>query len=66
MNEFRHVIDHIRQGTSYSWDVTVLLGLGLALSTPLRQSLLKGEARDDEAAMVTSLYTRLLLERDRD
>ncbi|GEM_PF-3091065 len=66
MNEFQQVLTHIHQRTTYSWDLTVLLGLGIAVPGPLRHALLRGETREDEAAMVTSLYTRLLLERPRD
>ncbi|TCJ11753.1 hypothetical protein EZJ19_13920 [Parasulfuritortus cantonensis] len=63
MTCFETVIRHISQGTTYSWDLTVLLGLGLALSLPLRQRLLQGGTSQEDAAYVTSMYTGKLLRR---
>lgn len=65
MTRFETAIRHISQGTSYSWDLTVLLGLGLTISTPLREKLLQGRATAEEAAYVTALYTGKLLARRR-
>jgi hypothetical protein len=63
MTSFDTVIRHINQGTTYSWDLTILIGLGLAISAPLREKLLRSRTTSDEAAIVTSMYTRKLLER---
>lgn len=66
MTSFETVIRHISQGASYSWDLTVLLGLGLTVSEPLRRKLLSGRTTAEEAAYVTALYTGKLLGRRRD
>lgn len=66
MTSFEIVIKHIAEGTTYSWDLTVLLGLGLVLSAALRDKLLRGRTGQDEAACVTALYTRKLLGHRRD
>ena len=35
MSIYETVIRHIDQGNTYSWDLTALLGLGVAVSAPL-------------------------------
>lgn len=66
MTSYETAIKHIAQGTTYSWDLTVLLGLGIAVPEALRNKLLKGGTTPDEAAYVASMYTRKLLRRGRD
>ncbi|NTV94119.1 MAG: hypothetical protein HGA75_01715 [Thiobacillus sp.] len=63
MTSFDMAIRHIAEGTTYSWDVTVLLGLGIVLSATLREKMLRGRTSPEEAAYVTALYTRKLLGR---
>jgi hypothetical protein len=63
MTSYETAIRHIAQGTTYSWDLTVLLGLGLAIPATLRDKLLQSRTTADEAAFVTAIYTRKLLDR---
>jgi hypothetical protein len=49
------------RGVTYSWDLTVLLGLGIPVPRPLREKLLCSKTSVDEAAYVTSAYTGKLL-----
>lgn len=63
MTLFETVIRHIAEGVSYSWDLTILLGLGLVLSETLRRKLIQGRTSSEEAAYVTALYTRRQLDR---
>jgi hypothetical protein len=61
MTNFDTVIRHIQQGSTYSWDLTALVSLGLVVPERLREKLLQSKATPDEAALVTSMYTRELL-----
>jgi hypothetical protein len=61
MTNFETVIRHIDQGSTYSWDLTVLVGLDISLSDSLREKILQSRSTPDEAALLTSLYTRTLL-----
>jgi hypothetical protein len=61
MTSYDIALSHISQGRSYSWDLTVLLGLGIPISTPLRDKLLRGKTSSDEAAFVRAIYVRRLL-----
>jgi hypothetical protein len=61
MTNFETVIRHIDQGSTYSWDLTVLVGLDIALSTSLRENILQSRSTPDEAALLTALYARTLL-----
>ena len=61
MTNFETVLRHIHQGSTYSWDLTVLLGLGIAVSGSLREKLLQSSTTVDEEALITSIYTRKLL-----
>lgn len=63
MTTFDTVVRHIAQGTTYSWDLTVLVGLGLAIPAALRDKLLHGRTTPDEAAYVTSIYAGQQLHR---
>jgi hypothetical protein len=62
MTNFETVIRHIDQGSTYSWDLTVLVGLDVAVSASLKEKLLQSKTTADEAALVTSIYTRKLLD----
>jgi hypothetical protein len=62
MTNFETVIRHIDQGSTYSWDLTVLVGLDVAVSASLKEKLLQSKTSADEAALVTSIYTRKLLD----
>ena len=66
MSIYETVLRHIDQGNTYSWDLTALLGLGVAVSAPLREKLLLGKTTAEEGALVTSAYTRDLLDHWRD
>jgi hypothetical protein len=46
------VLAHIAQGTTYSWDLTVLLSLGITVSNPLRERLLRGLTTQADAEQV--------------
>ncbi|MDD4881743.1 MAG: hypothetical protein PHR30_08540 [Gallionellaceae bacterium] len=61
MTIYETAIRHVAQGTTYSWDLTALLGLGIKLPDSLREKLLQSTTTPAEAAQVTSLYTRKLL-----
>lgn len=61
MTSYDIALCHIAQGESYSWDLTVLVGLGIPIPDPLRAKLLRGRTTADEAAMVRAMYTRRLL-----
>ena len=61
MTIYERAISHVAQGTTYSWDLTALLGLGIKLPDSLREMLLRSTTTPTEAAQVTSLYTRKLL-----
>jgi len=61
MTNFETVIRHIDQGSTYSWDLTVLVSLDISLSDSLREKILQSRSTPDEAALLTSLYARTLL-----
>ncbi len=58
MSGFDLAIRHITDGMAYSWDLTVVLGLGIALPASFREKLLSGNTGSEEAAYVSALYTR--------
>jgi hypothetical protein len=58
MTNFEMAVRHIAEGTAYSWDLTILLGLGLVISGALRDNLLVGKTSLEEAAYISSLYAR--------
>jgi hypothetical protein len=60
MTDFERVISHMQQGTTYSWDLTTLLGLGVAVPRSLRDHLLGGRTTLDEEAEIRSIYARRL------
>lgn len=49
------VLSHISQGTTYSWDLTALIGLGVPVSTQLRQRLLAGSTTQADADQLRTL-----------
>jgi hypothetical protein len=63
MSNFQTVLSHMNRGTTYSWDLTVLLGLGIPVAGPLRENLLHSKTTTVEAAYIASLYTGRLLSR---
>jgi len=46
------VLAHIAQGSTYSWDLTALLSLGVPVSTQLRERLLRGSTTQADAEQV--------------
>lgn len=46
------VLTHIAQGATYSWDLTALLSLGVPVSNPLRERLLRGSTTQADAEQV--------------
>ena len=58
MNRYEMAIKHIADGTAYSWDLTVVLGLGITISDTLRKKLLCGKTGPEEASYVAKLYSR--------
>lgn len=61
MTKYETVLSHMSQGNTYSWDLTVLIGLGIPISNHLRQKLLQSRTTVDEAAYVRAAYTGKLL-----
>ena len=61
MTNFETVIRHIDQGSTYSWDLTVLVGLDITLPGSLREKILQSRSTPDEAVLLTSLYAKTLL-----
>jgi hypothetical protein len=61
MSRFELAIRHITEGMAYSWDLTVVLGLGIVLPDSLREKLLSGRTGPEEAAYVYAIYTRAQL-----
>lgn len=57
MTNLESVITHITKGTTYSWDLTVLLGLGITIPAALRSKLLQSKTSAEEAEWVRSAYT---------
>jgi hypothetical protein len=49
------VLLHITQGTTYSWDLTALISLGIPVSFQFRQKLLAGSTTQDDADQLRSL-----------
>jgi hypothetical protein len=61
MTKLETVLSHMSDGTTYSWDLTVLLGLGIPVPFRLREKLLRSKTTSEEAAYVVSAYTGKLL-----
>ena len=59
MSIYETVIRHIDQGNTYSWDLTALLGLGVAVSAPLREKLLLGKTTADTRSEKSAPGTRV-------
>jgi hypothetical protein len=49
------VLSHISQGTTYSWDLTALISLGVPVSSQLRQRLLAGSTTQVDADQLRTL-----------
>ncbi len=52
MSTFDTVLAHISQGSTYSWDLTALLSLGVPVSDPLRERLLVGATTQADVEQV--------------
>lgn len=52
MSTFDTVLAHISQGSTYSWDLTALLSLGVPVSEPLRGRLLVGATTQADVEQV--------------
>lgn len=63
MTSYELMLVHVAQGVTYSWDLTVLIGLGIPVSLAFRQRLLQSRTTADDAACVRALYARKLLGR---
>jgi hypothetical protein len=61
MTQFDTVVGHVNQGVTYSWDLTVLVGLGIVIPDRLRETLLRSRTTTEDAALLTSIYTGNLL-----
>lgn len=61
MTNYETVLEHLDHGTTYSWDLTVLMGLGIPVSDHLRNLVLQSRTTPDEAAYVRSAYAGKLL-----
>jgi hypothetical protein len=48
-------LSHIARGTAYSWDLTVLIGLGIPVSRQLRKKLLAGATTQQDADRLRAL-----------
>jgi hypothetical protein len=52
MSTFDTVLTHISWGSTYSWDLTALLSLGVRVSEPLRERLLVGATTQADVEQV--------------
>jgi hypothetical protein len=52
MSTFDTVLTHISRGSTYSWDLTALLSLGVPVSDPLRERLLAGATTQADVELV--------------
>ena len=58
MKSFEMAIKHITDGAAYSWDLTVVLGVGITSPDSFREKILSGKTGPEDAAYVFTLYTR--------
>lgn len=58
MSTFDTVLAHISQGSTYSWDLTALLSLGVPVSEPLRERLLVGATTHVDVELVLASVQR--------
>lgn len=58
MTSYETAIKHVADGTTYSWDLTVLMGLGIAIPDQLREKLLCGKTGLEDASYIVKLYSR--------
>lgn len=58
-------LSHIAHGTTYSWDLTVLISLGIPVSHQLRKKLLAGGTTQQDADRLRALVRRHERERAR-
>lgn len=55
MSTFDTVLTHVSQGSTYSWDLTALLSLGIPVSDTLRERLLAGATTQADAAQLLAM-----------
>jgi hypothetical protein len=48
-------LSHIADGTTYSWDLTTLMRLGVPVSLQMRQKLLAGATTQEDADQLRAL-----------
>lgn len=51
-------LSHIAHGTTYSWDLTTLISLGVPVSFQLRQRLLAGATTQKDADQLRALLSK--------
>lgn len=51
-------LSHIAHGTSYSWDLTTLISLGVSVSPQLRQRMLAGATTQKDADQLRALLRK--------
>ena len=51
-------LSHIANGTTYSWDLTTLMRLGVPVSHQLRQKLLAGTTSQEDADQLRTLLRK--------
>jgi len=58
-------LSHIAHGTTYSWDLTTLVSLGVPISPQLRQKLLAGATTQKDADRLRALLRKQAKSRSR-
>ncbi|MCP5279220.1 MAG: hypothetical protein H6935_12770 [Thiobacillus sp.] len=58
MNPLDIALSHIAHGTSYSWDLTTLISLGVSVSPQLRQRMLAGATTQKDADQLRALLRK--------
>jgi hypothetical protein len=58
MRELDMALTHITDGTTYSWDLTILISLGIPVSSQLRQRLLAGSTTKEDADQLRALLRK--------
>jgi hypothetical protein len=63
MSALDMALSHITLGTTYSWDLTTLISLGVPVSFQLRQKLLAGATTKEDADHLRALLREKTRER---
>jgi len=58
MNSIDLTLSHIARGTTYSWDLTTLISLGIPVSCQLRQKLLTCTTTKQDADQIRALLAK--------